>query len=397
MRLVHIVEELGVGGLPNYVIRVAAGLQTRGHEVLIVHGNPNPGAHLETAGLRLVHLEGLERVAGLNADLIHVHLLSDLRVLHNLFDLGVPLVRFFHDYTSTCLRRGKRRWPGDRCQRPLGLSCAAFGCMIGRPAVGSFVPRLVSLPGKIEERNLYRRFDASIVGSTHMAGMLAVNGFSEARIHTIPYFSAFADEKPRPVEVDPLIPGLDRPFQLLFTGQAVVGKGLEVLVEALRGLPGDWRLSVCGDGPRLPHARKKAEDYGIADRITFHAWVPQSALLEHYRKADLFVLPSVWDDPGPLVGIEAMSFGVPVVGFAVGGIPDYLIDNQTGVLVREVSSKALHDGLLHAMSCPETLAQMGREGQKLVASRHTLTAHLDGVEAVYRQIDRRLSSGGGTS
>ena len=112
--------------------------------------------------------------------------------------------------------------------------------------------------------------------------------------------------------------------------------------------------------------------------------------MDHYKKADIFVLPSVWDDPGPLVGIEAMSFGAPIVGFAVGGVPDYLIDGQTGVLVREVSARALHDGLLHAMSCPETLAQMGREGHKLVAQRHTLAAHLDGVEAVYRQIDRRL-------
>ena len=255
---------------------------------------------------------------------------------------------------------------------------------------GSILPRFMNLTDKIRERDLYRDFDASIVGSNHMARMLAVNGFPASRVHMIPYFSAFAAQAPRPVEVDPSIPGLDRPFELLFTGQAVVGKGLEVLIEALRGLPGDWRLSVCGEGPRLLQARQKAESYGIADRITFHAWVPQSALMDHYKKADIFVLPSVWDDPGPLVGIEAMSFGAPIVGFAVGGVPDYLIDGQTGVLVREVSARALHDGLLHAMSCPETLAQMGREGYKLVAQRHTLAAHLDGVEAVYRQIDRRL-------
>ena len=73
--------------------------------------------------------------------------------------------------------------------------------------------------------------------------------------------------------------------------------------------------------------------------------MPQSALAEMYAKADLFVLPSIWDDPGPLVGIEALSFGAPLAGFAVGGIPDYLIDGQTGVLVNEVGAHDLHEEL----------------------------------------------------
>lgn len=390
MKVVKIVEELGVGGLPNYVIQVARGLQDRGHEVIIAHGNPNPGDHLETDGLRLVHLDDLGRVGGLGADLIHVHLLSDTDVIAGLFDLDVPLVRFFHDYTSTCLRRGKRRWPGDRCQRALGPSCAAFGCVIGRPAPGSVLPRLVDLPDKIRERDLYRDFDASIVGSSHMVKMLETNGFPSARIHKIPYFSKFADGALIPVDRSGPLPGRDRPFELLFTGQAVIGKGLEVLIEALRGVPGHWRLTVCSDGPRLPNAKKMAQEYGIIDRMSFHTWMPHSALLDYYRKSDIFVLPSIWDDPGPLVGIEALSFGAPLVGFAVGGIPDYLIDGQTGILVRDVSAAGLRAGLIRAMESPEKIAEMAIAAQKLVVARHSLDAHVSGVEDVYRQVDRRM-------
>ncbi|MCB9979319.1 MAG: glycosyltransferase family 4 protein [Rhodospirillales bacterium] len=390
MRIVKIVEELGVGGLPNYVIQVARGLQDRGHEVLIAHGNPDPGDHLETEGLHLVHLDNLARVKGLNPDLVHVHLLSDTGVLRGLFDLDVPLVRFFHDYTSTCLRRGKRRWSGDRCQRALGASCAAFGCMIGRPAPGSVFPRLMNLPDKILERDLYREFDASIVGSSHMVRMLETNGFPSARIHKIPYFSKFADGALTPVDRSGPLPGRDRPFELLFTGQAVIGKGLEVLIESLRDLPGNWRLTVCSDGPRLPNAKKMAQEYGIIDRMEFHTWMPQSALLDYYRKSDIFVLPSIWDDPGPLVGIEALSFGAPIVGFAVGGIPDYLIDGQTGVLVRDVSAAGLRAGLIRAMDSPEKIAEMAIAAQKLVVDRHSLKDHISGVEEVYRQVDRRM-------
>lgn len=383
MRIVKIVEVLGVGGLPNYVLSVARALQGRGHEVIVAHGNRDVPDHLETAGLTLAHLSDWRSAAELRPDLAHVHLLSELEGIESLFALNVPLVRMFHDYTSTCLRRGKRRWPGDRCHRPLDYKCAGFGCVIGRPAPGSKIPRLMNLPAKIAERDAYRRFDAAVVGSNHMVGMLRTNGFAEGKIHMIPYFSKFADRATENFERSPGVPGRDRPFELLFTGQAVTGKGLEVLIEALAGLPHDWRLTVCSDGPRLAPARARAGALNIAERITFHTWMPQSALAGLYAKADLFVLPSIWDDPGPLVGIEALSFGAPLAGFAVGGIPDYLIDGQTGILVKDVNSRGLHEGLRRALSDPEALSRMGREGQKRIAQRHTETAHIDALEKLY--------------
>lgn len=386
MRIVKISEVLGVGGLPNYVLSVARALQERGHEVIIAHGNRDVPDHLETAGLTLAHLSDWRGVAELKPDLAHVHLLSDLEGVESLFSLNVPLVRMFHDYTSTCLRRGKRRWPGDRCQRPLDYKCAGFGCVIGRPAPGSKIPRLMNLPAKIAERDAYRRFDASVVGSNHMAGMLRTNGFAESKIHLIPYFSKFAERAGEVFARPPGVAGRDRPFELLFTGQAVTGKGLEVLIEALAGLPQDWRLTVCSDGPRLAPAKARAGVLGIAERIVFHTWMPQSALAEMYAKADLFVLPSIWDDPGPLVGIEALSFGAPLAGFAVGGIPDYLIDGQTGVLVNEVGARGLHEGLRRALSDPEALSRMGREGQRRVRERHTETAHIGALEKLYMDL-----------
>lgn len=390
MRIVKIVETLGVGGLPNYALSVAKALAARGHEIILAHGNKDVPAHLETGGVKLAHLSDWNGVQSLAPDLVHVHLLSDNKGIESLFSLGVPLVRSFHDYTSTCLRRGKRRWPGDRCQRPLDYKCAAFGCLIGRPGPGAKIPFLMNLPAKIAERDAYRRFDAAIVGSRHMAGMLETNGFESGKIFIIPYFSAFADKAEAPIEKPLGIPGYSRPFELLFSGQAVTGKGLEVLIEALAGVPQDWRLTVCSDGPRLAHARQKAGALNIAERISFHTWMPQSALAEMYKKADLFVLPSIWDDPGPLVGIEAMSFAAPVIGFAVGGIPDYLIDGETGFLVEDVSAKGLHEGLCRAMhSTPETLARIGREAQKRVREHHSESVHVGALEKLYLDLAGR--------
>lgn len=387
MKIVQLVDRFGVGGLPNYVVQLSQLLKSAGHNVTVAYSEEGPAAHLETAGLQLVHAQQARDLMALKPDLIHVHVLRDTAYVQELHRLGVPLLRSFHDYTSTCLRLGKRRFPGDRCQRALGYSCAAFGCLVAPPAPGSSsrLPRLMNLPDRILERNLYRDFDAAICGSYHMQAMLQKNGFAENKLHRIPYFSKFEDEAHQPVQKAGGA-GTTRPFELLFSGQAIKGKGLEVLIAALPNLPQNWRLTVFAEGPRLEAAKEQARQTGIFERITFCNWVGQSELREAYRNADLFILPSIWDDPGPLVGIEALACGTPVLGFAVGGIPDYVIEGETGFLVHDVSAEGLGNGLKQALSDANHLASMTPNCKNRVKNHHSAAAHLAQIEPVYRNL-----------
>lgn len=233
------------------------------------------------------------------------------------------------------------------------------------------------------ERDFYKKFDAVIAGSRHMSGMLEKNGFNNDRIHTVPYFSRFADQAGNnPVKA----PGAGRPVEFLFSGQAVTGKGLEILIGALAGLEGNWHLTVFSEGPRLPHAKALAQESGVLSSVSFRGWVGQSDLAAAYNKADVFVLPSIWDDPGPLVGIEAMAFGTPVVGFAVGGIPDYVIDNNTGFLVFDVSAAGLHKALQTCLNEPGRLSLLGVEAQKLVKERHGSSQHKANIQVIYKDL-----------
>ena len=397
MRVVLLAEVLGIGGLPNYVLMLARLLINSGCDVLVAHGSRVLPAHLEVDGLPLAYLPGLapswdpseaeKAVARLCAwapNVVHVHLCSNLAIIDGLLQSGMVLVRSFHDFTSLCLRRGRRRWPGDRCQRAVGWACVTWGCVLSPPAAGHFTPSLANLPAKIRERDRYKFFDASVVASTYMAGTLRENGFSPSSIHVVPHFSQFEDAAPGPIVERPGVPGQDRPFELLFSGQAVTGKGLEILIAALAGVRGNWHLKVLSDGPRLKAAKAKAAIAGIGDRIEFLGWAPQAATREHYELADLFVLPSMWDDPAPLVGLEAMAFGTPVVGFAVGGIADYLIDNKTGVLVRNPSAESLRTGLMRAMADAERLHRWGADARAMITRKHTHALHEMGLRRAYQ-------------
>jgi glycosyltransferase involved in cell wall biosynthesis len=404
MRLAMLVQALTVGGLPNYVLDLARALKQSGHTVVVAHGGGTPPAHLdlrEVAFLALPDGDAADAARRLRAwapDVVHVHLSSDLQLLEQLRALGVPLLRSFHDYTSLCMRRGRRRAPGDRCQRALSRSCVFFGCSLGPPVAPQRMPVWLSIDSKLAERQMYQSFDAAIVGSRYMQRTLLHNGFPTERVRLVPYFSRFdatAAETTAPRAPTVGRPGQERPLLLLFSGQAVAGKGLRVLVRALAALtrdgvdPAAWRLTVVSDGPELEPARALARRSGLADRIDFVGWMPHGQLVQHYRDADLLVVPSIWDDPGPLVGLEALALGTPVLGFPVGGIPDYTIDGLTGFLADGVGVGQLATALRRALKGGADLATLGRQGQALVAERHGLQRHVGALDALYYAAARK--------
>ncbi|KAA0948225.1 MULTISPECIES: glycosyltransferase family 4 protein [unclassified Pseudomonas] len=401
MRVLLLVQELSIGGLPNYALDLARALIACGDQVVLAHQGVSVPAHLDSQGVEIISLAGagsafaaVEQLRAWSPDVIHVHLCSDVALLEALVSSGLALVRSFHDYTSMCLRRGRRRFAGDRCARALGWSCALYGCVIGPPSAGGRVPRLMDLPGKLHERTLYQGFDAAVVGSQHMRRVLLSNGFAAERLSVVPYFSRFdhvAQGEPAYGKAPGLATG-DRPVRLLFTGQAVKGKGLEVLIRALARVHGNWRLTAITSGPRLLPAKVLADRHGLSERIEFIEWLTPQKLAAYYRDADLFVLPSVWDDPGPLVGIEAMSFETPVLAFPVGGIPDYVQDGETGLLAAQVSARALATGLQRALDNPSDLTRLGRAARVHVVRAHSRDGHIDTLRRLYLSCSKRVAA-----
>lgn len=398
LKVMMLVETLTIGGLPNYVLETCRALSAAGHTPVLAHGPGTPPSHLECQGVELLPLassqawdvpEALRRIRDWAPDLVHANLCSHLPLLQALPSLGLPLLRTFHDYTSLCLRMGRRRFPGDRCHRPLGWSCLMFGCAIGSPRPGKRLPHVADVSGKLSEIDLYRsQFDHALVGSQHMKRILLINGFEVSRVSVVPYASRFDAQATGRMPMAPKpegTPGVDRPLQFLFAGQAVAGKGLTVLVRALSQLPGDWQLTAVTTGPQLPQVKALVERHGLGDRVRFIDWLTQAALGELYRQSDVFVVPSVWDDPGPLVGIESLSLETPVVAFPVGGLPDYVLDGQTGWLAKEVSVKALTRSLHQAMLAGPQLPAIGQRGRAHVAAHHSQQQHIEHLVRIYQE------------
>lgn len=198
---------------------------------------------------------------------------------------------------------------------------------------------------------------------------------------------------PNAVDVDLFRPdstpaGNSAPKRLLFVGLLDPShkKGVPYLLHALaelRRLRDDWRLDLVGDGPARAQYESMARDLGVADKIAFHGFKSKTEVADFMQTADFFVLPSLWENL-PVVLIEAMASGLPIVSTVAGGIPE-MIDEETGILVQPRDSSALSAALDRII---ESLDEYDRELIAKKARRYSHESVGKAIHSIYRECVR---------
>jgi colanic acid/amylovoran biosynthesis glycosyltransferase len=167
----------------------------------------------------------------------------------------------------------------------------------------------------------------------------------------------------------------NRPTEVLTVGRATPVKGQALLIEALATLVRrdiDERLTIVGDGPQLPDLRTLAQRLGVSDRVTFTGAVGQDEIRAYYARADVFALPS-FAEGLPVVLMEAMASGLPIVAFRIAGIPELVEEGVSGLLAVPGRLDQLVDALATLLSAPPAKrASMGRAGREMVAAEFDL-------------------------
>jgi glycosyltransferase involved in cell wall biosynthesis len=179
------------------------------------------------------------------------------------------------------------------------------------------------------------------------------------------------------------------PFRLVFLGNLLERKGIADLLHALALPPAreaDLCLTVIGGGAVALY-RAMAEQLGIAGRVRFTGWLDQAAARRCLTEADVLVLPA-YDEGLPLVILEAMATGVPVVCTPVGAIPEVFTDRETALFVspgdRAALAHALHD-LSHDAALQAKLSQAGLQ---LYNRQFTMAAFVERIAALYAALGR---------
>jgi len=174
------------------------------------------------------------------------------------------------------------------------------------------------------------------------------------------------------VDPEKFKPGKSSPGKsILFVGQISTfhrWKGLDHLIEAMKLLPKDIKLSVIGSGDLLDYYKKKAKEDSL--NIEFKGRISNEKLPEEYQKTRAVIVPSTSNMEGlPTVILEAMACGKPVIGTKVGGISYAIKDGETGILVPQRDSRALNEAIIKILINEKLAVEMGRNGCKLVRKK----------------------------
>ena len=192
--------------------------------------------------------------------------------------------------------------------------------------------------------------------------------------------------------------GIDpgRPI-VIYIGRITRQKGLPHLLAAARDLHADVQLVLCASAPDTPAIAEEVEQAVAALRATrtdviwLREQLPRPDLVALLSAATVFVCPSVYEPLG-IVNLEAMACGVPVVASAVGGIPEVVIDGETGVLVPydprspEQFDHGLAGALDRVISDPVAAADMGRHGRERAVEHFGWAEIARRTVAVYEQV-----------
>jgi len=403
LRILFVIDTWGlIGGTERHASVVVPALARRGHEITVLCREDHRPDFAPVDVIEFPALEGatmssgdrLELLAQLrkkNPEVVFFSALRNVDAAAALLEIG-PVVRYVHDHTLFCPGLNKYREDGQTCRDPMGRICLERywlkgGCTCFKKSVHSepFKNPLDELEAKFKEVEIARRSKHVLTNSNYMRSELLKVGFLPEQTSVLYYFtrSNSGDQPTADLPVAtasflasaPEVPVLLTPARL-----TLPDKGVDYLLTALGRVQNDFRAVIAGSGPAEEHLRRKAILDGVGERVHFTGWLGSEGVESLYQTANLVVCPSVWDEPFGLVGIESMVHGKPVIAFAVGGIPEWLDDGETGYLVPRKDVGAMAAAIDRLLGAPELARSMGRRGQEVVAERFPRDRHVDQLE-----------------
>lgn len=371
-RILFATEKCGFfGGVERYIHDTATVLRRNGFSVSGLFCEPARDQDNFCVPFdRIFKPEDLDRIGDDAFDMAFIHKLEDFRLIHQLRK-KFPTAVFVHDHDYYCLRRHKY-FPFCR------INCSLPQNRVYCPVCTLFVERKPDARlGMIDFRKRFlisrqiHQCSRFIVMSDFMQYNLEMNKFQRNAISKLyPVRPPLPQASPAP----------DSPPVIFFCGQLIKGKGCDLLIKSLNRVKSDFRAWIIGSGSAEPELKSLVSKYHLESRIEFKGWVSDPT--ELLCKATVAVVPSRWQEPFGLTGIEAMAAGVPVVGFDVGGITEWLKNGVNGIAVKAGDTIAFASAIDKLLANPEMARSYGESGRRLVTDQYSEQAFVDGFSAI---------------
>lgn len=415
-RVLFWTENYQVGGCDRFLADLIHGAQELGWDC-VTAGNPNPAmdSYLKSQGItkpritipiRSTYLCATHPVA----NLVKSHLRPRNKIPHPvgsptsstesraklsviasraLLQVGESLIRWL---TLPGNYRALRRLVTDTKPSvvvinnggyPAGESCRAMAIAAHRAGVPRIIhvvhniPRSPSWPQRAEtayDRHLSEITEAWVTASEFTSQELSrIRGIPANKVHTIrhglkPHAPISRDEK-RAARSKLLID--EAAYVITIIALFDTRKGHETLINALNTLKtrtdiSRWKVLLVGDGETRTHIEELVDHTSLKETVTFLGWRDDIGSI--LIASDVLALPSVGDECLPYAVFHAMEYGLPVVASRIAGIPEQVLDGETGILITPGSEAELVSALV-ALQDPDLRVRMGTSGRARLVER----------------------------
>lgn len=390
MKLLFVHNNFGAfGGAEANIHLSALELQKRGHQVALLFkkttGN-NEAGWQDAFPLRF-QLSPTEPVksatdalARFSPDLIYLHNFDNLDAMEALIRSEVPTVRMVHDHQMYCMRGYKYNYfTRNICTRAASVRCI-FPCLasIARNTSGGFPIRWASYLDKRREINLNYFCERLVVYSDYSRQELVRNGFGADKIEICVPMKSWGSDGP--------VTTMGGRNRILYVGQIIRGKGVDVLLQALARIKSPFECVIVGEGSHRKYCEKLSAQLGLTDRVRFAGYVLPDALTSYYLDASVFAMSALWPEPFGMAGPEAMRYGVPVVAFDAGGVREWLTDGENGFLVPWKNTDIFAERIDQLLGDKQAALQMGLQGRARIHECYSAIHQINRLEALFSAV-----------
>ena len=308
-------------------------------------------------------------------DVAHLHNVYHqltLSIVDELASRGVPVVMTMHDWKIACPAYTLFT-EGDVCRRcPTGTVASAVRhrCVKSSVAASTLAAAEAVL---VRRRGSYEKVQRFIAPSRFAIRIAALAGVSAAKVSHIPNF--LPDD-----ELNVTARDGDAGAQLLYAGRLEPTKGVRGLLDAFAQVRAPATLRIAGQGELADEVRAAA----AADpRITYLGMLPREELYPEIDAARAVVLPSLYEDNGPLIILEAQARAKAMIVTDRGGPPEFVRDEETGLVVDPASTTSLAAAMERLADDAELARRLGARAQQGVRREHSAAKHYELLTRAY--------------
>ena len=306
-------------------------------------------------------------------DIIHLHEVRKgtasiiLAAKHS----GIPMVKTLHDVHLACLSEfGLNKKTGTLCLKGSPLHCLKNNCV----SLSMFLKYSVLL--KIWQ--WFNKHYVQVLLCPSKFLLKIMSKLSYKNLQYLPHFSSLRNNNSKIV----------RKSQILYVGRLVDIKGIIYLIKAFEIIVKKYpnlKLILIGSGPEKENLQIYIKKHNIKN-ITLINTVPHKKLSYYYRQSSIVVLPSIGFEMLGMTIVESFSCGTPVVASNIGGIPELVKDNITGMLFKPGDYIDLSSKILYLLTNPSLLKKLGLNCLNTIKSSYNEINHYKSLITIYRSV-----------